>query len=134
MEIFNFLLFIKKTWRTLYRLEQPSRSVLKESWCSEGVQKLCSKFTGEHPCQIVISIKLVNHTSTWLFFCKFAAYFQNNLFLYKNTSAWLLLKWSLLLKPFKRQFYKMVKHTQAIRRQIADDLFGCVWPFCWIGA
>ena len=30
-------------------------------------------------------------------------------------------------KPFKRQSHKMAKHTQAIRRQIADKLFECVW-------
>ena len=30
---------------------------------------------------------------------------------------------------FKRQFHKMVKHTQTIRRQFADELFECVWPF-----
>ena len=28
----------------------------------------------------------------------------------------------------------MVKHTQTIRRQIPDELFECVWPFCGIGA
>ena len=28
----------------------------------------------------------------------------------------------------------MVKHTQTIRRQIVDELFECVWPFCRIGA
>ena len=28
----------------------------------------------------------------------------------------------------------MVKRTQTIRREIADDLFECVWQFCWIGA
>ena len=28
-------------------------------------------------------------------------------------------------QPFKRQFRKMVKHTQTIRRQIADEL--CVF-------
>ena len=33
-------------------------------------------------------------------------------------------------QPFKRQFHKMVKHTQTIRRQIADELFEWVWPFC----
>ena len=27
------------------------------------------------------------------------------------------------LKPFKRQFHKMVKHTQTNRWQIADELF-----------
>ena len=28
----------------------------------------------------------------------------------------------------------MAKHTQTIRRQIADELFECVWPFSEIGA
>ena len=50
----------------------------------KGVQEICSKFTGEHPCQSVISIKLQskvakqrygNQTSAWVFTCKFAAYF-----------------------------------------------------------
>ena len=40
--------------------------------------------------------------------------------------------WSTL--PFKRQFHKMVKHTQTIRRQIADELFECVWQYYGIGA
>ena len=34
----------------------------------------------------------------------------------------------------KRQFHKMVKHTQTIRREISDELFECVWSFCEIGA
>ena len=28
----------------------------------------------------------------------------------------------------------MVKHTQTIRRQVEDELFECVSPFCDIGA
>ena len=28
----------------------------------------------------------------------------------------------------------MVKHTQTFRRQIADESFEGVWPFCEIGA
>ena len=28
----------------------------------------------------------------------------------------------------------MAKHTQTIRRQFANELFECVWPFCGIGA
>ena len=36
--------------------------------------------------------------------------------------------------PFKRQSHKMVKHTQTIRWQIADELFERDWPFCGIGA
>ena len=39
-----------------------------------------------------------------------------------------------LLYHFKRQFHKMVKHTQTIRRQIADELFECVWQYYGIGA
>ena len=27
----------------------------------------------------------------------------------------------------------MVKHTQAIRRQFACELFECIWPFCEVG-
>ena len=33
-----------------------------------------------------------------------------------------------------RQSHKMAKHTQTICRQIADELFECVWPFCEIVA
>ena len=28
----------------------------------------------------------------------------------------------------------MAKHIQTIRRQIANELFECVWPFCEIGS
>ena len=28
----------------------------------------------------------------------------------------------------------VAKHSQTIRRQFADELFECVWPFCGIGA
>ena len=28
----------------------------------------------------------------------------------------------------------MAKHAQTIRRQFANELFECVWPFCGIGA
>ena len=36
-------------------------------------------------------------------------------------------------EPFKRQAHKMAEHTQTIRRQIAHELFECVWQFCEIG-
>ena len=29
--------------------------------------------------------------------------------------------------------HKMVKNTQTIRWQIADELFVCLWPFCGVG-
>ena len=34
----------------------------------------------------------------------------------------------------KHQSTKMVKHTETIRRQFADKLFECVWPFWETGA
>ena len=34
-----------------------------------------------------------------------------------------------MTQPFVCQPYKTVKHTQTIRRQKADELFVCVWPF-----
>ena len=45
----------------------------------KGVPKICSKFTGEHPCRSVISILQLywNHTSTWVLSCKAAAYFRD---------------------------------------------------------
>ena len=56
---------------TLYRSSHPEVFLVK------GVLKICSKFTGEHPCQSVISIKLLwSRTSARVFSCKFAAYFH----------------------------------------------------------
>ena len=44
----------------------------------KGVLKICSKFTGEHPCRSVISMQFSwNHFSAYVFSCKLAAYFQN---------------------------------------------------------
>ena len=40
----------------------------------------------------------------------------------------------LTIEPIKPQSHKMVKHTQTIRHQFANELFECVWPFCDIGA
>ena len=34
----------------------------------------------------------------------------------------------------KLQPNKVVKHTQTIRRQFADELFGFVWLFCGVGS
>ena len=49
----------------------------------KAVLKICSKFTGGHPCQSATSVMLLcsfieitNHTSVWVFSCKFVAYFQ----------------------------------------------------------
>ena len=66
------------------------RSSRPEVFLGKGVLKICRKFTGEHPCRSVISIKLLcsfialqlywNHTLAWVFSCKYAAYFQNTFY------------------------------------------------------
>ena len=56
---------------------QICRSIHPEVFLEKGVLKICSRFTREHPWRSVISI---NHTSPWVFSCKFAAYFQNTFF------------------------------------------------------
>ena len=56
---------------------------------------------------------------------------------WENLSNWRTLvseDTPIALLSFKRQINKMAKHTQTISRQIADELFECVWPFCGIGA
>ena len=35
--------------------------------------------------------------------------------------------------PLSTNPTKMVKHTQTISRQIADELLKCVWPSCVVG-
>ena len=52
------------------------RSSHPEVFLRNGVLKICNKFTGEHPCQSAISIKLQS-TSAWVFSCKVIAFFQN---------------------------------------------------------
>ena len=55
------------------------RSSRPEVFLRKGVLKICSKFTGEHPCRSAISINLQlyqNHILEWVLCCKFAAYFQ----------------------------------------------------------
>ena len=47
-----------------------------EVFLGKVVLKICSKFTGEHQCRRVISMKLQSILAC-VFSCKFAAYFQN---------------------------------------------------------
>ena len=60
-----------------------SRSSRPDVFLGKGILKKCSKFTGEHPSQSVISIKLLcNFTEIALrhgcSLVKFAAYLENN--------------------------------------------------------
>ena len=59
---------------------------LSEVFLQKGVPKICSKFSWKHPCRILKNPSW-NHTSAWLFSCKFAAYFQ-------NTFSWEYLSWA----------------------------------------
>ena len=60
------------------------RSSHTEVFLGKGVLEIWSKFTGEHPrCdfnkvakQLYSNHTYWNHTSAWVFSCKFAAYFQ----------------------------------------------------------
>ena len=57
---------------------------------------------------------------------------------YRNQSIdlldWFLYDNGLRNERVKRQLHELVKHTQTIGREIADELFECVWPLCGIGA
>ena len=47
--------FIQDSWQSyIYRSSRP------EVFLEKGILKICSKFTGGHPCRSVISIKLQN--------------------------------------------------------------------------
>ena len=57
-----------------------NRSSPPEVFEGKGVRKIRSTFTGEHPRQNFNKVTkqlYCNHTSTWVFPCKFAAYFHN---------------------------------------------------------
>ena len=62
-------------------------------FCEKGVLKICSKYTGEHPCRNVISIKLLC-TLPWVFSVNLLHFFRipfpqntcRGLFLYPATS------------------------------------------------
>ena len=70
-------IFLPKSYlcETIYRSSHP------EVFLGKSVLKICSNFTGEHPCRSdfnkVPLQRYWNRTSAWVFSCKFAAYFQN---------------------------------------------------------
>ena len=78
-----------------------SRSSHSAVFFRKGVLKVCSKFTGEHPCQSVISIKLLwNFIEITLWHGCSPVNFLHILrtrFL-KNTSGWLLLTFISVLR------------------------------------
>ena len=89
LEHLAVLLFVLFPWLTFQDCDVVTniRSSHPEEFLGKGVLDIYSKFTGEHPCRSVISIKLQKQTSAWVFSCKFVA--PN---FTKNTSKRLLLK------------------------------------------
>ena len=70
----TFICYINTPWN--FAGNNSTRSSPPEVFLSKGNLKIYRKFTGEHPSQSVISVKLLC-TSVWVPFCKFAACFQN---------------------------------------------------------
>ena len=72
----------QEVWENTTIVTFNDRSSPLEVLLGKRILKLGSKFTEEHPCRSLISIKVAkqvywNHISAWVFSCKFAAYFQN---------------------------------------------------------
>ena len=57
--------------------KQPSRGVLRR-WCSENMQQIYRRTPMPKSDLNKVTLQLYwKHTSTWMFSCKFPAYFQN---------------------------------------------------------
>ena len=78
---------IKNTESFMFRSSRP------EVFIGKGVLKICSKFTGEHPCRSVISIKLQSNSIeiTLRHGCSLVNLLHILRTPYKNTPGWLLL-------------------------------------------
>ena len=77
---------VKSMVISLFESSIKYRSSLPEVFLGKGVLKICSKIyrrTSMPKCDFNKVLKQLywNHTSAWVLFCRFAAYFQNNLLL-----------------------------------------------------
>ena len=89
--------------------KQPSRDVFRKR-CSKNMQQIYRR-TSMPKCDFnKVALQFYwNHTSAWVFSCKFAAYFQNNFFrtpFRKNTSGGLFL----ILPNLVIQLKKRLRH------------------------
>ena len=89
--------------------------------------KICSKFTGEYPCRSVISITLLcnlfNHTSAWVFSCKFAAYFQNLFLISSVESCFCLDYWYDAVRFCELSPWTQDENWTYIRRSDVQNIF-----------
>ena len=119
------------------------RRSLPDVFLRKGILKIRSKFTGEHPCQSVISIKL--HCKFINIALRHGCSFVSLLYVFrihfpKNTSGWLLLDvWPCIVKLFniyififrnfdnpidlKLQIFKL----HSIQRRFYFVPFGTTW-------
>ena len=95
----------------------------------EYIQILEIWYMNSDLCKLLLWLLLIQQILQFINFFVLgrALTFQKNLFYLK-----MMKKIPEPLSPFKHQPLKMVKHTQTIRRQYADELFECVWPFCGV--
>ena len=113
-----------KYWLSTFPKAALFRSHATDVFLRKGVLKLCRKFTGEHPCRKVISIKFQSN------FIEIALrhgcsavnllHFFRTPFL-KNTSGWLLLSFLWFNKWNKKSKPKLAK--ESIMRIILDSQF-----------
>ena len=96
-----------------------TRSSHPEVFLVKGVLKICSKFTGEHPCRSVISIKLLcNFIEIAL---RHGCSPVNLLHIFrtpftKNTSRWLL-----LIILTMASFVKKAQHKLSLKRSLTSE-------------
>ena len=75
--------------------KQPARGSQPEVFLGKGVPKICSKFTGEHPCRSVILIKLLYNFMEIALRHSCSPVNMVHIFrtpVSRNTSGWLFLK------------------------------------------
>ena len=92
-QVFNRILSVVSTRSQI--LLPNYRSSRPEVFLRKGVLKICSKFTGEHPCRSLISIKLLSNFIEIALRHGCSPVSLLNIFrtpFPKNTSGWLLLK------------------------------------------
>ena len=129
--ILTTIFFIRIQFIKITRLKSPRvGSSHSEVFLRKGVLKICSKFTGEHPCQSVISIKLLcNFIEITL---RHGCSSVNLLHIFrtlfpKNASEWLLLKSELKnLLRLSNKFFKMVCF-QITKRYTREELLSALY-------
>ena len=91
----------------------------REVFFKKGVLKNFPKFTGNTCARAFCQQLYLKETLAQVFSCEFCEIFRNTFFCRTPVVAAFVSECSY---PCKRQSYKMAKHTQAIRQQIADEL------------